>query len=792
VRKLDLKSSLFVALFLLAGFELACSAQTFTTLVNFNVSNGSHPLSTLTQGTDGALYGTTLDGGSNGAGNVFRLTPDGTLTTVYTFCLVGRGCSAGADPWAGVVQASDGNFYGTTTIGGANSFGAIFKLSSNGQLTVLHSFCYGGSCTEGHEVKAAMIRASDGNLYGTTEQGGSSLCTGGCGTVFKITPGGSFSTVYTFCTQTGCPDGSNPIGGLVQGTDGNFYGTTSTGGTGVSCNGNCGTIFKLTPGGTLTTLYEFCPQIGCSDGYGPWAGLVQATDGNFYGTTYFGGGSRASGTAFKITPAGAFTVIHTFCTTQNCPDGQEPDAALIQAIDGNFYGTTHNSESQYGGVFQMTPQGVVTSLHNFVYTDGSQPQSGVIQATNGNFYGVTYSGGSQGFGTLFEIGVPLNVPPAQFTPITPCRLIDTRSNGGPIQSGTYRVFDLLQLAQSAGCSDISTASSYSLNVTLIPYNGQRVGYLTIWPSGRTQPLVSTMNSLDGRTKANAAMVPAGAAGAISVFVANTANVVLDIDGYFTTPSPSTLKFFPLAPCRVADTRSDQYPQGLGSPHLNGGTPRDFPILNSTCIPSGISPAAYSFNLTAIPYPSQGHRLGYLEVWPTGQEPENPVSTLNNPTGTNVANAAIVPAGSNGEITVYPSNDTDLAIDINGYFASSGNNGLSLYPTLPCRVIDTRNVGSGQPFSGTLSPPVNVGASPCGIPSSAQGYVFNATVIPSPTLNYLTLWPDGEGQPQVSTLNAGDGWVTSNMAILPNQNGKIDAYAQGSTQLILDISSYFAP
>jgi len=166
--------------------------------------------------------------------------------------------------------------------------------------------------------------------------------------------------------------------------------------------------------------------------------------------------------------------------------------------------------------------------------------------------------------------------------------------------------------------------------------------------------------------------------------------------------------------------------------------------------------------------------------------------LNNPTATYVANAAIVPAGTGGKITAYGSDDTDLAIDINGYFAAPGNGGLSLYPTVPCRVIDTRKVGDGQPFSGTLSPPVDVVDSACGVPSNALGYVFNATVVPSPSLSYLTLWPDSEGQPVVSTLNAVNGWVTSNMAIVPNVNGKIDAYAAGMTQLILDITSYFAP
>jgi hypothetical protein len=279
---------------------------------------------------------------------------------------------------------------------------------------------------------------------------------------------------------------------------------------------------------------------------------------------------------------------------------------------------------------------------------------------------------------------------------------------------------------------------------------------------------------------------------VSVYVTDTTNVVLDIDGYFESPSTETLQFFPITPCRVADTRKSNFPPGLGTPNLSAGVARDFPVLESSCIPSTANAAAYSFNFTAIPYPQLGYPLGYLEVWPTGYQPPSPVSTLNNPTGTFVANAAIVPAGNSGEITVYASSNTDLAIDINGYFALNGSGGLSLYPSGPCRVIDTRKIGSGQPFSGNLTPPVDVVDSPCGIPGNAQGYMFNATVVPSPSLSYLTLWPDSEGQPVVSTLNAADGWVTSNMAIVPNVNGKIDAYASGITQLVLDISAYFAP
>ena len=162
----------------------------------------------------------------------------------------------------------------------------------------------------------------------------------------------------------------------------------------------------------------------------------------------------------------------------------------------------------------------------------------------------------------------------QFVPITPCRLLDTRS-GSPIPGGTYQTFDLPALAQNNGCADLSSALAYSLNVTLVPQN-HPVSYLTIWPAGLAQPVTSTMNSLDGRVKANAAIVPAGVSAGVNVDFTNTTNLLLDIDGYFTAPSSSTLKFYPLTPCRVADTRSSNYPPGLGTPNLSGGAARNFP------------------------------------------------------------------------------------------------------------------------------------------------------------------------------------------------------------------------
>ncbi|MFZ0914000.1 MAG: hypothetical protein WBQ76_17965 [Candidatus Korobacteraceae bacterium] len=382
---------------------------------------------------------------------------------------------------------------------------------------------------------------------------------------------------------------------------------------------------------------------------------------------------------------------------------------------------------------------------------------------------------------------PLSIA-EQFVPLSqPCRAVDTRpqyGGGGPVQGGIPQNFSI---SGAGSCAAMPSAALYSMNVSVVP-NGS-LGYLTVWPAGQTRPLVSTLNSLDGRIKANAAIVPAGTNGQVSVFAASTTNVILDVNGYFTPVSGSTLAFYPLTPCRVADTRHSGYPQGLGPPSLTGGQERQFPILNATTtcnIPSS-GVAAYSLNFAVVPHGP----LGYMTVWPTG-ESRPTVSTLNDIPGQVIANAAIVVAGATGNVSVYPTSDTDVVIDINGYFAAAGSDGLSLYSVTPCRVIDTRHIGSGNPFTGTLSPPVDVVGSPCGVPSLAQAYVFNASVVPTGPLGYLTLWPDGTAQPLVSTLNALDGSISSNMAIVPTNNGEVDAFASGLTQLILDISSYFAP
>jgi hypothetical protein len=389
------------------------------------------------------------------------------------------------------------------------------------------------------------------------------------------------------------------------------------------------------------------------------------------------------------------------------------------------------------------------------------------------------------YGTLNATSIAIAGGPAgastglQFIPVTPCRVADTRNAAGPfggpeLAAGASREFNVPQSA----CSIPSSAVAYSLNVTAVPSGS--LAYLTMWPSGQTQPTVSTLNS-DGRVKANAAITPAGTNGGVSIFVTNPSHVILDINGYFVPAgTASALAFYPVTPCRVADTRNAPGP--FGGPSLAAASSRDFPIQTSSCaLPSDAK--AYSLNVTAIP---QG-ALGYLTMWPSGQN-QPLVSTLNSPTGAATANAAIVPAGNKGDISVFVSNPSDVIVDVNGYFAAPSANGLSLYTTTPCRVIDTRN-GSGA-FNGKFA--VDVESSSCAPSSTAQAYVLNATVVPTGPLGYLTLWPTGETQPTVSTLNASDGVVTSNMAVVPTVNGSIDAFSSSSTQLILDVSSYFAP
>ncbi|MFZ0226728.1 MAG: choice-of-anchor tandem repeat GloVer-containing protein, partial [Mycobacterium sp.] len=301
-----------------------------------NCADGQEPRAGLVQGTDGNFYGTTFIGGSNGSGAVFKITPAGALITLYSFCPLSN-CATGAGPNSALVQGANGNFYGTTERGGtgsncgASGCGVIFEITSSGALTVVHSF----DSRDGSVPYAGLLQATDGNFYGTTYVGG----TNNGGTVFQLTPGGTLTTLYDFCSLSNCADGTNPSGVLVEGANGNLYGTAGGGGLGGATT-SAGVVFQITTTGAMTTLYNFCSLHNCTDGSRPYAGLVLGTNGNLYGTT-LGGGVSNHGTAFQVTPSGALFTLYNFCSLSNCTDGWYPYAGLVQATNGNFYGTTY-------------------------------------------------------------------------------------------------------------------------------------------------------------------------------------------------------------------------------------------------------------------------------------------------------------------------------------------------------------------------------------------------------------------------------------------------------------------
>ncbi|MGA2737908.1 MAG: choice-of-anchor tandem repeat GloVer-containing protein [Bryobacteraceae bacterium] len=399
----------------------ALPAQVLTTLYSFcsasggNCPDGQNAYAGLVEGLDGNLYGTTYQGGTYGGGTVFKVTPGGSLTTLYNFCAV-SGCADGQFPFAGLTLALTGNLYGTTQGGGANGYGTVFSITSAGVLTTVYNFCSLSRCADGGYPYAGLFQALNGTFYGTTFIGGHANGESPEGTVFKLRSNGSLTTLYQFCHGFGtCTDGSAPMAGVIQGIDGNLYGTTFTGGTkgGWPAGlGDNGTVFKLTQSGALTTLYNFDNSSSYAYGSWPRAGLVQGLDGNLYGTTNQRGANGNYGAIFKITTGGSITTLYSFCAVSGCLDGANPEGPVIQATDGNFYGTTHFGGANNGGtVFRITPAGTLTTLYSFcaqaACADGQYPYAGLFEATDGILYGTTYQGGTAGMGTVFSLNVGL-------------------------------------------------------------------------------------------------------------------------------------------------------------------------------------------------------------------------------------------------------------------------------------------------------------------------------------------------------------------------------------------------
>lgn len=436
------KIASIIAVFCVAN-AVASPAQTYIPIGSFFESYGNAPQQLLVQGENGEFYGTTVGGGTGncsdtwqfftGCGTAFQMDPStARITAIHIFCSEAN-CIDGALPM-NILQATDGNLYGTTLFGGHYETGAFYKITPNSQLTTLHSFL-NTSLGAGYVVDPnEVIQGRDGNFYGTTIGGGTGKgdisCDtyANCGTVFKITPAGELTTLYNFCTLPNCSDGLFPSGALVQAANGNFYGTTGAGYYNDPCTPSlpCGTIFEITPAGKLTTLHTFCTEATkCADGGTPTGGLVQAANGNLYGTTL------NPGVVFEITPAGEFRKLHRFCNEAGCPDGEFP-SSLSLGSDGNFYGTTQgggaNTNCSTGGllsgcgtIFRITPTGELTTLYSFCSSDGCPdgytPYAPPVQSTDGTFYGTTAYGGAgsctnshhygTGCGVIYGLGMDL-------------------------------------------------------------------------------------------------------------------------------------------------------------------------------------------------------------------------------------------------------------------------------------------------------------------------------------------------------------------------------------------------
>lgn len=399
----------------LAVVSGAASAQTTEVVLhNFcsltNCADGAQPRGVI-RDSEGNLYGGTFAGGAHGKGVAYKLAPSGQETVLYNFC--SQGGDLCTDGWsAGVsVLDSEGNLYGTAGFGGAHNVGDVYKLTASGQETVLHSFCSLTNCADGSAPAGGMILDSEGNLYGTTLYGGASSNgrddTSGAGVLYKLSPSGSETVLYNFCSLANCADGSISSGSLISDSKGNLYGTTVYGGPNGGISAGDGVLYKVDASGSETVLYNFCSLAGCADGSTPTAGVILDSEGNLYGTTSKGG-AHGKGVVYKLAPSGQETVLYSFCALKNCADGEKP-GSVVRDSEGNLYGSASDGTIQNPGnglVYELSTSGIETVLCSFGSAscpDGTISPSGVILDSEGNLYGTTLEGGAIGGGIVFKL-----------------------------------------------------------------------------------------------------------------------------------------------------------------------------------------------------------------------------------------------------------------------------------------------------------------------------------------------------------------------------------------------------
>ena len=633
-----------------------------------------------------------------------------------------------------------------------------------------------------------------------------------------ITPSVAGTYTATFTTQYLLQTTASPLaGGTVSPATGNYYASgqvvplTATTATGYSFSGWSGDVTSASAATSITMTKPSAVTASFAAAQ-PSTITVTFTSVPTGRTVVVDGTTYTTPQNLSWIPSSTHTVS-TAATQAGAVSGERfvfsswSDGGAISHTVSPTAGTTFTATfgTQYSLQTPVSPGGAGTVIPTPSSSDGYYASGQVVTLNVNPGLGYNFSNWSgDASGTNQQttitmtkpsvasaVFVPLNTNNSglHFVPVTPCRVADTRDPAGPfggpiLAGGAARSFSIPQ----SNCGIPSTAKAFSLNVTVVPPVG--LGYLTIWPTGQAQPFVSTLNSNDAQVTANAAIVPAGTGGAVSVFVTNQTHLILDINGYFDDPgAPNALAYYPVTPCRIADTRE---PAGtFGGPSIPTGGTRTLPIRQSSCgLPA--SATAYAFNVTVVPPGT----LGYISAWPAGQA-QPLVSTTNSYDGQVTANMAIVPAGTDGSVSFFASNQTHLVVDVMGYFAPPGApNALRFFPVAPCRIADTRELAGA--LGGPVMDPGAIRSFPftqatCGLPVSARAYSANFTVVPATVLGYLTTWPTGSAQPFVSTLNSLNGQITANAALVPaGTNAAVSVVVTDRSHVVIDTNGYFAP
>ncbi len=709
---------------------------TESTLFTFQTpATGDTPNGVIFDATKANLYGTTQDGGTSSAGTVFELSPNGTgawmETILWSF---GATATDGSSPEGGLVFDAAGNLYGTTNGGGAHSYGTVFELSPNGAggwtEKVLYSFA-GSSIGDGSNPRAGLTFDTKGNLYGTTYSSGAS---GGYGTVFELTPasGGTWTeqVLHTFAIA-GASDVGTPTGSLTLDTEGNVYGVGNSGG-----NHNSGAVYELssTPSGwTEQLLYSFNGTSGSSDGVNPEGGVIFDAKGNLWGTAFHGGTHPPQGAIYELSPAGG---------------------SWTEQVQYNFNDSSSN--------------------------DGFYPEASLALDSSGNFYGITTQGGAYTYGTLYEF-TPAQAATPVFSPAT----------------GTYFSLQAVTITDAtAGATIYYTTNGATPTIASTKYTGaitvsatETIEAIAV-AAGYTNSAVASANYVIVPQAATPVFTPAAGTytSARSVTVADaTAGATIYYTTNGTTPTTSSAKYAGAIAVSATETiEAIAVATGYTNSVVASAT---YTIQSAAAATPVFSPTAGTYasaqSVTIIDSTS-GASIYYTTN-----------GTTPTPSSTKYTSAIAVSATETIEAIAVATGYTNSAVASAAYTIQPSPTGAFQFIAMtPCRIADTRNAASafgGPELAAGVVRTFDVPQSGCGIPSTAVAYSLNVTVVPIASLGYLSIWPAGEAQPVVSTLNSGDGRVKANATITPaGTNGGVNVYASDATQLILDIDGYFVP